>query len=131
MTGVDRRGAPSGKPRVVFIDQARVLALFPMLIDHSLDRFLGDPWRSGAGYEHYQFWRGLSSVLFLMVAGFSFVIASFDHFDNCTQLSVMRVVMSLGISVGVVVLFGMVIAKVKRGAHPLPGGGPSRGAGVG
>ncbi len=68
--------------RVVFIDQARTLAIMLMLVGHSLDRFLGEPWRSGQVYQEYRFVRGFSSALFLMVSGFSFVIASFGHFDD-------------------------------------------------
>ena len=77
----------SDKPRLVFVDQARALAITMMLIGHSLDRFLGEPWRSSAAYEHYQFVRGLSSALFLFIAGFSFVIASFGRVDEFTRLS--------------------------------------------
>ena len=68
--------------RIVFIDQARALAILLMLVGHSLDQFLGEPARSGVVYQEYQFVRGISSVLFLMVSGFSFVIASFNRFDD-------------------------------------------------
>jgi hypothetical protein len=53
-----------------------------MLVGHSLDRFLAEPWRSGEAYQNYQFVRGISSTLFLTISGFSFVIASFGHFDD-------------------------------------------------
>jgi hypothetical protein len=58
-----------------------------MLVGHSLDQFLGEPARSGVIYQEYQFVRGISSVLFLMVSGFSFVIASFNHFDDYMHTS--------------------------------------------
>ncbi len=58
-----------------------------MLVGHSLDQFLGEPARSGVIYQEYQFVRGISSVLFLMVSGFSFVVASFNHFDDYMRVS--------------------------------------------
>jgi uncharacterized membrane protein len=75
------------KTRVVFIDQARALAVLLMIGGHSMSRFLSEPWRSGPAYTNYQFFRGLSSALFLMVAGFSFVVASFKYFDDYTRWS--------------------------------------------
>jgi surface polysaccharide O-acyltransferase-like enzyme len=71
---------PSG--RVVFIDQARTLAIALMLFGHSMDRFLGEPWRSGEVWQGYQFFRGISSTLFLLVSGMSFVVASFGHLED-------------------------------------------------
>jgi hypothetical protein len=58
-----------------------------MLFGHSLDRFLAEPWRSGDFYTAYQPVRGVSSTLFLMVAGFSFVIATFGHWQDYMGLS--------------------------------------------
>ncbi len=78
---------PAAKGRVVFIDQARALAILMMLFGHSLDRFLGEPWRSGQLYGDYQFVRGITSALFLMVSGFSFVVASFGHWDDYIRWS--------------------------------------------
>ena len=75
------------KKRFVFIDQARGLAILLMLVGHSLDRFLGDPWRSSAAYDHYTFVRGLSSALFLTVSGYSFVIASLGRADEYRSLT--------------------------------------------
>ena len=75
------------KARVAFIDQARTVAIMLMLIGHSLDRFLGEPWRSGEAYQDYQYVRGISSTLFLMVSGFSFVIASFGRWNEFMYLS--------------------------------------------
>jgi hypothetical protein len=78
---------PRPSKRLIFIDQTRALAITMMLIGHSLDRFLGEPWRSGELYRHYSFVRGLSSALFLTIAGFSFVVASMGHLDDYTQFS--------------------------------------------
>ncbi|MBN2343880.1 MAG: DUF1624 domain-containing protein [Deltaproteobacteria bacterium] len=79
----------SGKKpgRVVFIDQARAFALTMMLVGHTLHHFLGEPWRSGEAYNEYQFFRGITSALFLMVSGFSFVVASFKYWDDYTHIS--------------------------------------------
>ncbi|MBN2524822.1 MAG: DUF1624 domain-containing protein [Deltaproteobacteria bacterium] len=73
--------------RVVFIDQARAFALTMMLVGHSLHHFLGEPWRSSNAYNEYQFFRGITSALFLMVSGFSFVVASFKYWDDYTSYS--------------------------------------------
>jgi uncharacterized membrane protein len=73
--------------RVVFVDQARAIAIMLMLFGHSLDRFLAEPWRSGDFYTAYQPVRGVSSTLFLMVAGFSFVIATFGHWKDYMSLT--------------------------------------------
>ena len=73
--------------RVVFIDQARALAIMLMLFGHSLDRFLAEPWRSGDFYTAYQPIRSVSSTLFLTVAGVSFVIATFGHWEDYMSLT--------------------------------------------
>jgi uncharacterized membrane protein len=75
------------RKRVVFIDQARALALTMMLFGHTLHAFLGEPWRLGKVYNEYQFYRGITSALFLMVSGFSFVVASFKYWDDYIRLS--------------------------------------------
>jgi uncharacterized membrane protein len=73
--------------RVVFIDQARALAITMMLVGHSLDRFLGETWRVSQIYRDYQFVRGITSALFLMVSGFSFVVASFKYWEDYIRWS--------------------------------------------
>lgn len=73
--------------RVVFVDQARSIAILLMLIGHSLHRFLAEPYKLTTAYQNYQFVRGISSALFLTVSGFSFVVASFHHFGDYTALS--------------------------------------------
>ena len=75
------------KRRIVFIDQVRALAVTMMLVGHSLDRFLADAWKMTDAYRNYQFVRGLSSALFLTVAGFSLVISSFGRMADYTHLS--------------------------------------------
>ncbi len=87
MTATENTASSSRSSRVVFIDQARALAIALMLVGHSLDRFLGEPWRSGEAYQNYQFVRGISSALFLTVSGFSFVIATFGHWDDYLRFS--------------------------------------------
>jgi hypothetical protein len=93
--------------RVAFIDQARALAITMMLVGHSLHRFLGEPWRSGELYRHYAFVRGLSSALFLTIAGFSFVVASMGHLEEYQRLSP-RLYRRLR-RIGVILLLGLVI----------------------
>ena len=74
---------PSSKRgRLAFIDQVRTLAIVMMLAGHSFDRFLAEPWRTGEIYQRYLFVRGLSSSLFLTIAGFSFVISTVGRLDE-------------------------------------------------
>jgi hypothetical protein len=73
--------------RVVFVDQARSLAIVLMLFGHSFDRFLGEPWRSGPLYTNYQFFRGISSALFILLAGFSFSVATLPKYTEYLTLS--------------------------------------------
>ena len=97
----------TGRHRVVFVDQVRALAVIMMLVGHSLDRFLGEPWRSGDLYRNYQFVRGLSSALFLTIAGFSFVIASMGRMSEYTYLSP-RMVGRLK-RIGFILFLGMIL----------------------
>jgi uncharacterized membrane protein len=83
----DKARSRSKAWRVVFIDQARALAITMMLVGHSLDRFLGETYRVSEIYRDYQFVRGITSALFLMVSGFSFVVASFKYWDQYTHWS--------------------------------------------
>jgi hypothetical protein len=87
MKALTKNTGAAGSKRVLFVDQARALAIMLMLFGHSLDRFLAEPWRSGDFYTAYQPIRSVSSTLFLTVAGFSFVIATFGHWEDYMSLT--------------------------------------------
>ena len=65
--------------RVIFIDLARALAVVFMLYGHAVDALLAPEYRSGTLYDIWQFQRGLTSCLFLLLSGFAFSIATARH----------------------------------------------------
>jgi uncharacterized membrane protein len=73
--------------RVVFIDLARALAVVFMLYGHTVSALLAPPYKSGAWFDAWQFQRGLTSSLFLMLSGFAFSIATTRHWAQHTRLS--------------------------------------------
>ena len=62
--------------RVVFVDLGRFLALAFMLYGHTVDALLDPAYREGAWFEVWQFQRGLTSSLFLLLSGFAFSVAT-------------------------------------------------------
>jgi len=77
----DRTAAPHGvhAHRVIFIDLARALAVVFMVYGHSVDALLAPQFRAGTWYDVWQFQRGLTSCLFLLLSGFAFSIATARH----------------------------------------------------
>ncbi len=73
--------------RVIFIDLARALAVLFMLYGHTLDALLAPEYRTGAWYDVWQFQRGLTSSLFLTLAGFAFSIATARHWASHLSVS--------------------------------------------
>jgi uncharacterized membrane protein len=71
--------------RVIFIDLARALAVFFMLYGHTIDALLAPAYRSGAWFDAWQFQRGLTSSLFLILSGFAFSIATGRHWTSHVQ----------------------------------------------
>jgi len=74
--------------RVIFIDLARALAVVFMIYGHSVDALLAPQYRVGTWFAVWQFQRGLTSCLFLLLSGFAFSIATARHWT--THLSVSR-----------------------------------------
>jgi uncharacterized membrane protein len=68
--------------RVIFIDLARALAVFFMLYGHTIDALLAPAYRSGLWFDVWQFQRGLTSSLFLLLSGFAFSIATGRHWAS-------------------------------------------------
>ena len=62
--------------RVIFIDLARTLAVVLMLYGHTVSALLAPEFRAGTWYDVWQFQRGLTSCLFLLLSGFAFSIAT-------------------------------------------------------
>ncbi|MBS1818875.1 MAG: DUF1624 domain-containing protein [Acidobacteria bacterium] len=76
-----RRGTGAHASRVIFIDLARALAVVFMLYGHTVDALLAPEYRTGPVFEVWQFQRGLTSCLFLMLSGFAFSIATARHWQ--------------------------------------------------
>jgi uncharacterized membrane protein len=73
--------------RVIFIDLARALAVVMMLYGHTVDALLGQQYRTGLWFDVWQFQRGLTSCLFLLLSGFAFSIATTRHWAVHIQVS--------------------------------------------
>lgn len=89
-TGSDARsGRRTGAhaSRVIFIDLARALAVVFMLYGHTVDALLAPAYRTGMVFNVWQFQRGLTSCLFLLLSGFAFSIATARHWASHLVLS--------------------------------------------
>lgn len=65
-----------GARRVIFIDLARALAVAFMLYGHTTSALLAPRYQVGQWFDIWQFQRGLTSSLFLLLGGFAFSIAT-------------------------------------------------------
>jgi len=88
---VPRRHAGAHATRVIFIDLARALAVVLMLYGHTIDALLAPQYRSGMLFEAWQFQRGLTSCLFLLLSGFAFSVATARHW--ATHLTFSRAIL--------------------------------------
>jgi uncharacterized membrane protein len=68
--------------RVIFIDLARAMAVVMMLYGHTVSALLAPSYRSGPWYDAWQFQRGLTSILFLLLSGFAFSVATTRHWAS-------------------------------------------------
>lgn len=73
--------------RVIFIDLARAVAVVAMVYGHTIDAVLAPRYRAGAWFTAWQFQRGLTSCLFLLLSGFAFSIATTRHWPLHVELS--------------------------------------------
>jgi uncharacterized membrane protein len=73
--------------RVIFIDLARALAVVLMVYGHTVSALLAAEYRSGPWYDAWQFQRGLTSSLFLLLSGFAFSIATTRHWTSHLHVS--------------------------------------------
>ena len=68
--------------RVIFIDLGRALAVTFMLYGHTVSALLAPDYQVGAWFRVWQFQRGLTSSLFLMLGGFAFSVATSRHWTS-------------------------------------------------
>jgi uncharacterized membrane protein len=65
--------------RVIFIDLGRFLALVFMLYGHTVSALLAPQYLRGTWFDVWNFQRGLTSSLFLLLSGFAFSVATSRH----------------------------------------------------
>ena len=80
-------GAREGAHRVIFIDLARALAVVMMVYGHTVSALLAAEYRAGPWFDAWTFQRGLTSSLFMLLAGFAFSIATTRHWTTHMQRS--------------------------------------------
>jgi len=68
--------------RVIFIDLARALAVVLMVSGHTSSALLASRYRTGDWVQAWEFQRGLTSALFLLLSGFAFSIATSRHWAS-------------------------------------------------
>jgi uncharacterized membrane protein len=73
--------------RVIFIDLGRFLALVFMLYGHTVSALLAPEYQRGTWFEVWNFQRGLTSSLFLLLSGFAFSVATSRHWGAHQKLS--------------------------------------------
>jgi uncharacterized membrane protein len=84
---VDPPAAGVHARRVIFIDLARAMAVVLMVYGHTVSALLAPGYRVGPWYDAWQFQRGLTSSLFLLLSGFAFSIATTRHWASHLSLS--------------------------------------------
>ena len=73
--------------RVIFIDLGRFLALVFMLYGHTVSALLAPEYQRGTWFEVWNFQRGLTSSLFLLLSGFAFSIATSKRWTSHQSFS--------------------------------------------
>ena len=72
---------------MIFIDLARALAVVLMISGHTSSALLSTSYRSSEWFTLWQFQRGLTSALFLLLAGFAFSVATSRHWSSHVKSS--------------------------------------------
>ena len=87
--------------RVIFIDLGRAIAVTFMLYGHTASALLAPEYQAGRWFQVWQFQRGLTSSLFLLLGGFAFSVATSRHWASHLQWSpaVLRRVRRFGLFV--------------------------------
>ncbi|HEX6880693.1 MAG TPA: heparan-alpha-glucosaminide N-acetyltransferase domain-containing protein [Terriglobales bacterium] len=73
--------------RLIGIDLARVFAIAFMVQGHAIDVLLAPEFRTGSVYNTWLFLRGLTAPMFLVLAGFSFTVATTRKWEMHSSLS--------------------------------------------
>lgn len=73
---------PRHTGRVIFIDLARALAVVLMIAGHTSSALLSTSFRASEWFSVWQFQRGLTSALFLLLSGFAFSVATSRHWSS-------------------------------------------------
>ena len=73
--------------RVIFIDLGRALAVTFMLYGHTVSALLAPDYQVGLWFRVWQFQRGLTSSLFLLLGGFAFSVATTRHWASHVRWS--------------------------------------------
>jgi uncharacterized membrane protein len=73
--------------RVIFIDLGRFLALVFMLYGHTVSALLAPQYLRGTWFDVWNFQRGLTSSLFLLLSGFAFSVATSRHWGAHQRIS--------------------------------------------
>jgi uncharacterized membrane protein len=68
--------------RVTFVDLARALAVMFMLYGHTVTALLAPAYQQGTWFDVWQFQRGLTSSLFMLLGGFAFSLATARHWPS-------------------------------------------------
>ena len=76
-----------GAHRVIFIDLVRALAVAFMLYGHTASALLAPHYQVGRWFDIWQFQRGLTSSLFLLLGGFAFSLATSRRWSSHVQWS--------------------------------------------
>jgi heparan-alpha-glucosaminide N-acetyltransferase-like protein len=79
--------ARAGAHRVIFVDLARAIGVALMVEGHTLDALLASSYRAGPVFSAWVFQRGLTSCLFLLLAGFAFSVATARHWNSHVRLT--------------------------------------------
>ena len=76
-----------GAHRVIFIDLVRALAVAFMLYGHTASALLAPEFQVGRWFDIWQFQRGLTSSLFLLLGGFAFSLATSRRWSSHVRWS--------------------------------------------
>jgi uncharacterized membrane protein len=78
---------PQRKPRILAFDLVRLLAMLMMIQGHTLDALLKPDYQAAVWFNRWQFIRGFTAPGFLMLSGFSFMLATSRSWQDYLTLS--------------------------------------------
>ena len=81
------RASGTHAQRVIFVDLTRALAVILMIAGHTVSGLLNPAYNASPWFDVWQFQRGLTSSLFLLLSGFAFSVATARHWPSHLRLS--------------------------------------------